>query len=81
MLENAGLEKKFDELEVIEAYHQVMGQLISNRTREVKMRGKTLILKMDSGVLKEELSHSKSKIMDLINEKMGAVAIEQVEVW
>lgn len=81
MLENAGLEKKFDELEVIEAYHQVMGQLISNRTREVKMRGKTLILKMDSGVLKEELSHSKSKIIDLINEKMGAVAIEQVEVW
>lgn len=81
MLENAGLDKKYNELEVIQCYHKVMGQLISNRTREVKLRDKTLILKMDSGVLKEELSHSKSKIIALINEHMGSNVVEQVEVW
>ncbi|MBX7051956.1 MAG: DUF721 domain-containing protein, partial [Flavobacteriales bacterium] len=40
-----------------------------------------LVLKMDSGVLKQELSYQRSKLADLINEKLGSIAVEQVEVW
>jgi hypothetical protein len=36
---------------------------------------------LDSGVLKEEFSFSKSKIPQLINEKLGEQVIDQVEIW
>ncbi|MFY8136696.1 MAG: DUF721 domain-containing protein [Flavobacteriales bacterium] len=81
MLDNAGMSKKYNELEIIKCYHEVMGSMISKRTREVKLRDRTLVLKMDSGVLKEELNHNKRQIIQMINDKMGAPIIEEVEVW
>lgn len=81
MLKDTGLQKKYDELEIIRCYHLVMGTVISKKTKEVFIREKTLILKMDSGVLKEELTMNKQRIIDLVNERFGANAIEQVEIW
>jgi predicted nucleic acid-binding Zn ribbon protein len=75
------MSKKYNELEIIKCYHEVMGSMISKRTREVKLRDRTLVLKMDSGVLKEELNHNKRQIIQMINDKMGAPIIEEVEVW
>jgi predicted nucleic acid-binding Zn ribbon protein len=75
------MSKKYNELEIIKCYHEVMGSMISKRTREVKLRDRTLVLKMDSGVLKEELNHNKRQIIQMINDKMGAPLIEEVEVW
>jgi predicted nucleic acid-binding Zn ribbon protein len=81
MLRRSGMEKKFNEIEVSKIYHEVVGDLISRRTRDVKMRDKTLIIRVDSGPLKEELSYSKGKIAGLINEKLGVQYIDEVEVW
>ena len=81
MLRKSGMDKKYTELEIVSCYHKVMGQLISSKTHYVKVRDKTLILKLDSGVLKEELSYNKTRIAQLINEKMGGPVIESVEIW
>jgi hypothetical protein len=40
-----------------------------------------LVLKMDSGPLKQELSYQKTKLMDSINELLGNTAVEKLEVW
>ncbi|MFZ4784142.1 MAG: DUF721 domain-containing protein [Flavobacteriales bacterium] len=81
MLVNSGLDKKYDQLEIVNVYHQIVGSVISKRTREVKLRDKTLILKMESGVVKEELSHSKTRLKQLLNDHFGSVVIEEIEIW
>lgn len=80
MMSNAGLEKKYNELEIVKCYHDVMGTMISKRTVDAKVEDRKLILKIDSGVLREELSLNKKRIIDLVNERFGAVVVEAVEI-
>lgn len=81
MLNDAGLQQKFDRLEIIRCYHESMGTVISNKTKEVIVKDRTLILKINSGALKEELSMNKQRIIELVNERFGSKAIDDLEIW
>ncbi len=81
MLRTSGLEKRYNELEVVAAYREAVGEVIWKKTREARVYGKSLVLKMDSGPLKQELSYQKSKIIAVINETLGAPWVEAIEVW
>jgi predicted nucleic acid-binding Zn ribbon protein len=81
MLKNSGMEKKFNELEVIRCYNEVVGEVIQKKTRSIFIRDKTLIVRMDSGVMKQELLYQKTKIVGLVNERLGHPFLEQLEVW
>jgi predicted nucleic acid-binding Zn ribbon protein len=81
MLNDAGLQQKFDRLEIIRCYHEAMGTVISNKTKEVIVKDRTLILKINSGALKEELSMNKQRIIELVNERFGSKAIDDLEIW
>jgi len=75
------MEKKFNELEVARCYNEVVGEVIAKKTRSIFMREKTLVVKMDSGVMKQELSFQKTKIIGLVNDRLGFPFVEQLEVW
>jgi threonine dehydrogenase-like Zn-dependent dehydrogenase len=60
---------------------EVVGEVIWKRTRDSRLQGKTLVLRMDSGPLKQELSYQKTKLLDAINEMMGGESLEKIEVW
>jgi predicted nucleic acid-binding Zn ribbon protein len=81
ILRRNGWEHRYQEMEVLRCYREVVGEVIWKKTRESKLHGKTLVLKMDSGPLNQELSYQKTKLMDAINELMGDVAVEKLEVW
>ena len=81
MLRNSNMEQRYTELEVVRSYQEVVGEVIARKTREVRLRNKTLIIKPDIGPLKEELMHLKTRIAGLVNERMGKVVIEEVEIW
>jgi hypothetical protein len=68
-------------MEVLRCYREVVGEVIWKKTRESRLHGKTLVLKMDSGPLKQELSYQKTKLIDAINQLLGDESIEKVEVW
>jgi predicted nucleic acid-binding Zn ribbon protein len=81
ILRRNGWEHRYQEMEVLRCYREVVGEVIWKRTRDSRLQGKTLVLRMDSGPLKQELSYQKTKLLDAINEMMGAEALEKVEVW
>lgn len=81
LLRRNGLEQRYQEMEVLRCYREVVGELIWKKTRESRLHGKTLVLKMDSGPLKQELSYQKTKLIDAINELLGDSGIEKLEVW
>lgn len=81
ILRRNGWEHRYREMEVLRCYREVVGEVIWKKTRESRLNGKTLVLKMDSGPLKQELSYQKTKLLDAINELMGQTEVEKVEVW
>ena len=81
ILRRNGWQDRYQEMEVLRCYREVVGEVIWKRTRDSRLQGKTLVLRMDSGPLKQELSYQKTKLLDAINEMMGAEALEKVEVW
>ena len=55
-----------------------MGPSISSYTREIKLSRKKLFISIASAPLRQELSYSKTKIIDLINEGLGEEYVTDV---
>jgi len=73
------LDGKMKELDVLEAWPEMMGVAVANRTTEIYIRNKTLIVRMDSAVMRDELRHGKQVIILRVNEKAGCELIN--DVW
>lgn len=73
------LDGKMKEIDVLSAWPEMMGVAVANRTVELLIRNKTLIVRMDSSVMRDELSFGKEVIIQRINEKAGFEIIN--DVW
>ena len=73
------LDGKMKELDVINAWPEMMGTAVAHRTREISIKNKTLYLKMDSSVMRDELAHGKQVIIQRVNETAGCELI--TDVW
>lgn len=73
------LDGKMKEIDILSAWPDMMGIAVANRTTELLIRNKTLIVRMDSSVMRDELSFGKEVIIQRINEKAGFEIIN--DVW
>ncbi|PTS91938.1 DUF721 domain-containing protein [Flavobacterium sp. HMWF030] len=67
-----------DQIDVKEAWRQLMGNGVNTYTKNVILKGTTLYVELGSAVLREELSHGKSKIVKMINEELGREVVKDV---
>jgi len=74
-----GLDGKMKELDVINAWPDLMGIAVANRTEEIKIKNKKLFLKMGSSVMRDELLQGKTIIIQRVNEHAGFEMID--DVW
>jgi hypothetical protein len=65
------LSKGMQKIKVEEAWHMIMGQGVTSYTQSVELQKKTLIIRLTSSVLREELSYGKEKIIKMLNEEIG----------
>ena len=73
------LDGKMKEIEVVNAWPELMGTAVAHRTNEISIRNKTLYLKMESSVMRDELAHGKSIIIQRVNEHAGFEIIN--DIW
>lgn len=73
------LDGKMKEMDILAAWPEMMGVAVANRTKELFIRNKTLIVKMDSSVMRDELSHGKQVIIERVNQEAGFEIIN--DVW
>ena len=73
------LDGKMKEIEVVNAWPELMGTAVAHRTKEISIRNKTLYLKMESSVMRDELAHGKSIIIQRVNEYAGFEIIN--DIW
>jgi len=67
-----------DQIDVKEAWRQLMGNGVNTYTKNVILKGSTLYVELGSAVLREELSHGKSKIVKMINEELRREVVTDV---
>ena len=72
------LQPGMDQIDVKEAWQNLMGNGVNSYTKNVALRGSTLYVELSSSVLREELSHGKSKIIAMINEELHREVIKEV---
>ena len=62
------------------AWEGMMGPTITKYTKSINLRKTTLYITIDSAALKQELSFSKEKIKDRMNEELGEEHIQTVVI-
>lgn len=66
-LKTTNLKSRMKQMDVVDAWGEVLGKAVANRTEKVYLRGKTLVVVMNSSVMRDELSQAKTQIIDMIN--------------
>lgn len=72
------LQSGMDQIDVREAWKNLMGNGVNSYTQNVVLKGSTLYVELTSSVLREELSHGKSKIITMINEELRRDVVRDV---
>lgn len=72
------LDGKLEEVDVRNAWEQIMGTPIARHTSKIELRNKVLVVQLDSSVLRQELSYGKSKIISAINQHFHREVIQDV---
>ena len=72
------LQKGMDKVNAREAWTNLMGNGVNNYTTDVELRNGVLFVSLSSSVLREELSHGKSKIIHLLNEELRIDLIREL---
>jgi len=77
-VETNKLEKGLNKVNAAEAWAKLMGNGVNNYTSAVTLERETLYIQLNSSVLREELSYGKQKIIDMLNEELGAEIIKKL---
>ncbi|MFD0861336.1 DUF721 domain-containing protein [Sungkyunkwania multivorans] len=72
------LEKGLDKIEVRDAWVKLMGTGVNNYTSDIILKDTTLLVRLSSSVLREELSYGKHKIIDMMNEELGKELVKEL---
>jgi hypothetical protein len=75
------LQAGMNQINIKEAWFDVMGNGIKSYTQDVVLRGNTLYVSLTSAVVREELSHGRQKIIDMLNEHMRSDVVKQLNFY
>lgn len=78
LIRQNGLQSGIDQVKVEMAWRELMGNGVNHYTRKVSFAGGTITVELTSSVLREELLHGKSKIINLLNEHLGSEVVTDV---
>jgi hypothetical protein len=78
IIQNNKLQPGIDQISVKEAWVSLMGNGVNSYTKSVTLKGETLYVELSSSVLREELSHGKSKIITMINEELNREIVKNI---
>ncbi|MBL4752968.1 MAG: DUF721 domain-containing protein [Flavobacteriales bacterium] len=77
-LRHNNLHEKVMEVRVKTCWEKLMGNGIAAHTTAIQLRSKKLYLTFDSAALKQELTYSKSKVIESMNADLGEKVIEEI---
>lgn len=79
LFQSWGVQGKIKEFEVVQAWPEMMGLGVANRTENLYIQNKVLHVKLNSSVMRDELQFGKNIIIARVNEYAGFEII--TDVW
>ena len=79
-LRENNLEEKIMQVRLKKSWEKLVGKTIADHTTNLYLKNKKLFVSFDSAVIKEELSYAKSKMIQNLNEELGEVAVEEIQI-
>lgn len=74
-LRATGLEGPLNEYRLLQAWEEVMGELVARYTTQKYLKNQTLYVHLSSAPLKSELMMRRSEIVKSLNDKVGSIVI------
>jgi len=78
-LHQNGLSGRYHEFKLLQSWSKLLGPVIANRTEDIFIRDGILHVKLASASLRNELTYSKTKLIDLLNEEAGKQVIHDIQ--
>jgi predicted nucleic acid-binding Zn ribbon protein len=78
MIETYRLEGKLNEVRLLHSWEKVVGEMIARHTLDLYIKNRKLFVKVDSPALKNELSYSRTEVLEKLNQEAGGKVIEEV---
>jgi len=79
-LRESGLEQSVLEVQVEEAWPQVMGDVVTRLTRSVEVKNGVLIVHVNSAALKTQLFENRFELVRKLNDAVGAIVIKDCRI-
>ncbi|MBO7458761.1 MAG: DUF721 domain-containing protein [Paludibacteraceae bacterium] len=79
-LRESGLEKSVLEVQVEEAWPQVMGDVVTRLTRSVEVKDGVLYVRVNSAALKAQLFENRFELVRKLNEAVGAKVLKDCRI-
>lgn len=73
-----GLETPLLQKRIVDSWQEVVGEMISRYTLNVYIENQTLVVRMSSPALRQELSMRRDYYVELLNNKVGAKVIYNI---
>ena len=81
MIDNYKIRGKYDENRLIASWEEMMGKPIAKRTEKIFIKEKILFVKLNSAPLRQELTMSKSKVLEIIHHQFSKELVEEVKFY
>tara|TARA_Y100001947_G_scaffold143496_1_gene136601 strand:- start:48 stop:338 length:291 start_codon:yes stop_codon:yes gene_type:complete len=78
LLKNQKLEGRLKELDVLKLSEELLGKNLMKYINDLSVKNGTLIIKVKSAVVRNELSYQKSEIIKKINEQVGNEILKEI---
>lgn len=72
------LNQKIDEIKLINCWEKVTGKMVSNHTKKIMLKNKTLYVYFDNAALKNEMFYRRFALMEALNLELGNKVIEKI---
>ena len=79
-LRDSGLEQSVLEVQIVEAWPKVMGDVVTHLTRSVEVKDGMLIVRVNSAALKTQLFENRFELVRKLNEAVGAQVIRDCRI-
>lgn len=80
VLKQMGLDQKFKEHEVCLAWPEVVGKMISSRTKSLSVSDGRLFVSFTSSVVKNEIMMVKEGLIRALNDKVGRDVVKDIVI-
>ena len=78
LMKNPKLADRLDELDALEVWKELIGKQLQNYIAEARMIKGSLLIKVKSAPLRNELSYKKTDLIKQINTKLGKKVVKEI---